>query len=180
MLAPLPAALVSLGTFDEPNIITIAWTGIVNSKPPMTYISVRPERYSHKLLEEKGEFVINIPSTKLAKRVDLCGMKTGTKGDKFKICGFTKTKAEILSDCPVIEECPINLECRVTEVKRLGSHDMYLAEIVNVSVDIDIIDDNGKIDFKKADILAYMHGEYAAIGRKCGEFGFSVRKKTKN
>ncbi len=179
LMGPLPPALVSLGTFEKPNIITVAWTGIINSKPPMTYISVRPERYSHKLLQEKGEFVINLPSSSLARRVDLCGMKTGLKGDKFKICGFTKTKAEKLSDCPVISDCPVNLECKVTEVKKLGSHDMFLAEIVGVSVDSDLVDEKGRVDLKKADLLAYLHGEYRATGRKIGDFGFSVKKKNK-
>lgn len=179
LLGPLPPALVSLGTFEKPNIITIAWTGIINSKPPMTYISVRPERYSHKLLLEKGEFVINLPSASLAKRVDLCGMKTGSKGDKFKICGFNKLKAENLSDCPVIYDCPVNLECKVTEVKKLGSHDMFFAEIVGITVDEELVDDKGRVDLKKADLLAYLHGEYRATGRKIGDFGFSVKKKTK-
>ncbi|MBP5312172.1 MAG: flavin reductase family protein [Clostridia bacterium] len=177
LLGPLPAALVSLGTMDKSNIITVAWTGIINSKPPMTYISVRLERYSHRLLLEKGEFVINLPSSDLTRRVDLCGMKTGTKGDKFKICGFNKLPAEKLEDCPVIAECPVNIECRVTEVKHLGSHDMFMAEIVGVTVDGEFVDENGKADLRKAGLISYLHGEYFAVGRKLGEFGFSVRKK---
>ncbi len=177
LLGPLPVALVSLGTLEKPNIITVAWTGIINSKPPMTYISVRPERYSHKLLLEKGEFVINLPSGDLAKRVDICGMKTGAKGDKFKICGFTKTPSTVLADCPVIAECPINLECKVTEVKHLGSHDMFIAEIVGITADPVLADDKGRVDFSKAGLICYLHGEYRLTGRKLGEFGFSVRKK---
>ena len=176
MLGPLPVCLVSLGTFDKPNIITVAWTGIINSKPPMTYISVRPERFSHGILEERGEFVINMPDTSLARRVDLCGMRSGSKGDKFKICGFEKLRAEALEDCPVIGDCPVNLECRVKDVLRLGSHDMYLAEIVNVSVNESLADDKGAVNFKKADLLAYLHGEYAGLGKGLGRFGFSVKK----
>ncbi|MBQ7444508.1 MAG: flavin reductase family protein [Clostridia bacterium] len=177
LLGPLPPALVSLGTMEKSNIITIAWTGIINSKPPMTYISVRPERYSHKLLLEKGEFVINLPGADLAKRVDICGMKTGAKGDKFKICGLTKIPGTVLTDTPAVEECPVSLECRVTEMKHLGSHDMFMAEIVGVTVDAELCDDKGKVDLKKAGIISYLHGEYYAVGRKLGEFGFSVRKK---
>lgn len=179
VLGPLPPVLVSLGSMEKPNIITIAWTGIINSKPPMTYISVRPERYSHKLLEERSRFVINLPAASLAKRVDICGMKTGSKGDKFKICGFTKIPATVLEDTPVIEECPVNLECKVTEVKKLGSHDMFLAEIVGLTVDSDLVDENGKVNLSKAGLLGYLHGEYHTVGRNVGNFGFSVRKKNK-
>ena len=132
IMAPLPAALVSCGTNDNSNIITIAWTGIVNSKPPMTYISVRPERFSYDIIREKKEFVINLPSENLAKRADICGMKSGRKIDKFKHCGFTKSPAEKLVDCPIINECPINIECNVVQELELGSHTMFLAEIVAI------------------------------------------------
>lgn len=176
ILGPLPVALVSLGTMEKSNLITIAWTGIVNSKPPMTYISVRPERYSYDILKERGEFVINLCPSKLARRVDLCGMKTGAKGDKFKICGLTKQKAEKLSDCPIIEEAPINLECKITESKELGSHTMFLAEIVNVTVNEDLIDKKGRLDLAKADLMGYLHGEYLTKGKHLASFGFSVKK----
>lgn len=177
LLSPLPAALVSCGTYEKPNIITIAWTGIVNSKPPMTYVSIRPERYSHQIITERREFVINLPSEKLAKRVDLCGMKTGAKTDKFKLCGFEKSPAGSLADCPVIMDCPVQLECKVKEVLKLGSHDMFLAEIVSVQADDDLFDKDGRLLLHKAGILGYSHGEYVAMGRKLGSFGFSVRKK---
>ena len=179
LLGPLPAALVSCGTFEKPNIITVAWTGIVNSKPPMCYVSVRPERFSHGLISERKEFVINIPTASMAKRVDLCGMKTGRNGDKFKICGFEKTKAGSLDDCPVIADCPVNLECRVKEITRLGSHDMFMAEITGVTVDAELVGDDGKLDLAKAGIIGYLHGEYVPLGKKRGSFGFSVRKKGK-
>ena len=179
LLGPLPAALVSCGTFEKPNIITVAWTGIVNSKPPMCYVSVRPERFSHGLISERKEFVINIPTASMAKRVDLCGMKTGRNGDKFKICGFEKTKAGSLDDCPVIADCPVNLECRVKEITRLGSHDMFLAEITGVTVDAELVGGDGKLDLGKAGIIGYLHGEYVPLGKKRGSFGFSVRKKGK-
>ncbi|MBQ3893769.1 MAG: flavin reductase family protein [Clostridia bacterium] len=179
LLGPLPAALVSCGTFEKPNIITVAWTGIVNSKPPMCYVSVRPERFSHGLISERKEFVINIPTASMAKRVDLCGMKTGRNGDKFKICGFEKIKAGSLDDCPVIADCPVNLECRVKEITHLGSHDMFLAEITGVTVDAELVGDDGKLDLAKAGIIGYLHGEYVPLGKKRGSFGFSVRKKGK-
>lgn len=177
LISPLPVALVSCGTFDSSNIITIAWTGIVNTKPPMTYISVRPERHSYQLLKESKEFVINLPSESLVKRLDLCGMKTGAKIDKFKHCGFTKLKPEILRDCPAIEECPINLECKITQEMPLGSHSMFLAEIVNIRVNEDLLDKNNRLTVHKANLIAYSHGEYLSLGRKLGNFGFSVRKK---
>jgi len=179
ILGPLPAALVSLGTMEKSNLITIAWTGIVNTKPPMTYISVRPERYSYNILKERNEFVINLCSSHMAKRVDICGMKTGAKGDKFKICGLTKEKAVKLEDCPIVSEAPINIECKVVEAKELGSHTMFLAEIVNVNVNEDLIDEKGRLNIRKADILGYMHGQYTMQGRAVGDFGFSARKKEK-
>ena len=180
VLGPLPAALVSLGTFDKPNIITIAWTGIINSKPPMTYISVRPERYSNAILRERREFVINIPTADLAKRVDLCGMKTGRDGDKFKICGFEKLRSDVLTDCPIIGDCPVNLECAVTDVISLGSHYMFIAEIKGLLADNSLFDESGKFDMLKGPgILGYVHGDYVAMGRRKGTYGFSVRKRRK-
>ena len=178
VLGPLPAALVSLGTFDRPNIITIAWTGIINSRPPMTYISVRPERYSNAVLRERREFVVNIPSADLARRVDLCGMKSGRDGDKFKICGFEKIRSEVLADCPLIADCPVNLECEVKDVISLGSHDMFIAEIKGLLADESLFDEKGKFDMLKGPgILGYVHGDYVSMGRRKGTFGFSVRKK---
>ena len=177
IMAPLPAALVSCGTNDNSNIITIAWTGIVNSKPPMTYISVRPERFSYDIIREKKEFVINLPSENLAKRADICGMKSGRKIDKFKHCGFTKSPAEKLADCPIINECPINIECKVVQELELGSHTMFLAEIVAIRVNSDLLDDKGRLLLHKAKLIGYSHGEYLGLGRQLGKFGFSVAKK---
>lgn len=176
LLAPLPAVMVSCGTEEKANIITIAWTGIISTIPPTLYISIRPERHSYGIIKESGEFVINIPDSNLARRTDLCGMKTGKKEDKFKTCGFTKLQSEKVS-CPGIEECPINLECKVRQILPMGSHDMFIADILSVSVDSELIDKNGKLRVDKADPIAYAHGEYFALGKKIGNFGFSVRKK---
>lgn len=179
IMGPLPVALVSVGDGDKTNIITVAWTGIVNTKPPMTYISVRPERYSYDMIRNSGEFVINLCSQNMTRRVDLCGMKTGAKGDKFKICGFEKVPAAKLKNCPMIGEAPVSLECKVVFEKELGSHTMFLAEIVNVHVDESLVDDKGKLDLAKADIIGYMHGEYVTKGKHLANFGFSVKKSPK-
>lgn len=176
LLAPVPPALVTCGTPDHPNILTVAWTGIVCTHPAMTYISVRPSRHSYRLIEETGEFVINLPTSAMAKIVDLCGMKTGAKVNKARLCGLNLIPSESVS-VPSIEECPVSLECRVTEAKPLGTHTMFLAEITGVSVDERFVSSKGKLNLQQAGLLAYAHGEYFALGRKCGDFGFSVRKK---
>ena len=178
LMAPVPPALVSCGTLETPNILTIAWTGILCTHPAMTYISVRPQRHSYPIIEQSGEFVINLPTSAMAKAVDLCGMKTGAKTDKAKLCGFHLTASETVA-APTIEECPVSLECRVTEAKPLGTHTMFLAEITGVSVEERFLDSKGKLNLQQAGLLAYAHGEYFALGRKCGEFGCSVRKKKK-
>ena len=180
MLSPVPAVMVSLGEGDEANIITIAWTGIINSRPPMTYISVRKERHSHDILMRTREFVINLTTEALAGKTDWCGVRSGRDYDKWKETGLTKEPASVVK-CPMIAESPVNLECRVTEVKELGSHDMFMAEIVKVHVDDSIIDEDGHFDVVKAGLLAYIHGHYYTVGRKpVGRFGFSVMKpKTK-
>ena len=178
LLAPLPAVMVSCGSMEKSNIITIAWTGIISTIPPRTYISVRPERYSYDIIKESGEFTINLPGSNLTKRTDLCGMKTGRKEDKFKTCGFTKLPGEKVS-CPSIAECPVNLECKVEQILPMGSHHMFIAQIVSVSADKDIMDDNGRLRMDKADILAYAHGEYFTLGKKTGKFGYSVRRKSR-
>ncbi|MBQ8827526.1 MAG: flavin reductase family protein [Clostridia bacterium] len=177
LLSPLPAVMVSCGTSEKSNIITIAWTGIISTVPPRTYISVLPERFSYEIIKETGEFTINLPGSRLAKRTDLCGMKSGRKEDKFKTCGFTKLAGEKVS-CPSIAECPVNIECKVEQILPMGSHDMFIAKIVSVSADAEIIDSDGKLRMDKADVLAYAHGEYFALGKKAGKFGFSVRKKS--
>ena len=177
MLYPLPAVMVSCGDMEASNIITIAWTGIVNSEPPRTYISVRKERYSHDIIEKSGEFVINLTTKELAFAADHCGCRTGAKEDKFKVCGLHKLPAEQLR-CPLIEESPINLECRVFDVIPLGSHDMFLADIVGVHADEELFDEKGRIRIEDAGLVSYTHSNYLQTGPKsAGTFGFSVRKK---
>ncbi len=178
LLSPVPPTIVSCGTLEDPKALTIAWTGIVNTKPPMTYISVRPERNSYPIIKETGNFVINLASTSLTKAVDYCGVKSGAKVDKFKEMHLTAVPSLNVS-APSIEECPVSIECVVREIMSLGSHDMFLAEIVGITADEEICDENGKFDFRKADLLAYMHGEYFGLGKKYGSFGYSVRKKSK-
>ncbi|MGN1090588.1 MAG: flavin reductase family protein [Huintestinicola sp.] len=177
MMAPLPAALVTSGTTEgKMSILTAAWTGIVNTRPPMAYVSVRPERYSHGIITDCGEFVINLTTSKMAREVDLCGMKSGAKLDKFKACGFTVLSGEKVA-CPVIAEAPLSIECKVRSAADLGSHTMFIADIVCVSADERYVDSKGKLNLQQAGLLAYSHGEYFALGRKLGDFGFSVRKK---
>ncbi|MBQ9899007.1 MAG: flavin reductase family protein [Ruminococcus sp.] len=178
LLAPVPAALVSCGTIEKPNVLTIGWTGIVCTRPPMTYISVRPERYSHDIIRDSGEFVINLTTSAMCREVDFCGVRSGRDVDKLAHCGFHAEAAHEVS-APVISECPVSLECRVTESKLLGSHTMFLAEIVGIDVDERYIDSKGKLNLQQCGLAAYAHGEYFALGRKLGDFGFSVRKKKK-
>ena len=173
---PVPPALVTCGSGDGVNVLTAAWTGIVNSHPPMTYVSVRPERYSYRLIDESGEFAINIPTSAMARETDLCGTLTGAKTDKIKRCGFTLMPSSAIS-VPFIAECPISLECRVTQKLNLGSHTMFLAEILALQVDEKYIDSKGKLNLQQAGLLAFSHGEYFALGRKCGNIGFSVTKR---
>lgn len=178
LLAPVPAVMVTCGDMDKSNIITIAWTGITCSDPPMTYISVRPERYSYGIIKERGEFAINLTTVQTSKWTDFLGVHTGRKIDKFKKSGLTKEAAQKVS-CPLIAESPLSLECVVKDVIPLGSHDMFLAEIVAVDVDEELIDKNGKLHLERASLLAYSHGEYFALGKSLGKFGFSVARKKK-
>jgi flavin reductase (DIM6/NTAB) family NADH-FMN oxidoreductase RutF len=173
--APLPAVMATVGDMENSNIITVAWTGILSSDPARTYISVRPSRYSHKLLSETKEFVINLTTEALAYATDYAGIYTGAKVDKFEKLGLTKAKSAEVS-APTIAESPLALECRVFEVLHFGTHDVFMADIVNVSCDDSILDSNGKICFEKAGLMAYAHGEYYAIGEKIGKFGFSAAK----
>ena len=176
MLNPVPAVMVSCGS-RKPNIITIAWTGIVNSNPPMTYISVRKERYSHNIIENTGEFVINLCSEELAFATDFCGVRSGRDTDKFKEMKLTPERAEIVR-CPMIKESPVNIECRVREIIELGSHDMFIADILKVHVDEQYIDRSGRIRLDQASLVAYNHGEYFGLKRQpIGKFGFSVMKQ---
>ena len=175
LTAPLPPVMVTVGDMECSNIITIGWTGILSTIPPRTYISVRPQRHSYKMLKDKGEFVINLTAASQAKVVDYVGIYTGAKVDKFKECGLTKVASKEVS-APTIAECPFSLECRVIEVIPMGTHDVFIADIVSVSADESIIDEAGKIRFDKADLMAYAHGEYFALGEKLGSFGFSTKK----
>lgn len=176
--APLPAVMVSVGDMENANILTIAWTGILSSDPPRTYISVRPSRHSHKILMEKKEFVINLTTEALAWATDYVGIYTGAKVDKFEKCKLTKIESEKVS-APTISEAPIALECRVFDVINSGTHDIFMADIVNVSCNEELLDKDGRICFERAGLIAYSHGEYYALGRKVGRFGFSTDKKKK-
>ena len=176
LLAPAPPALVSCGTMEAHNVLTAAWTGIVCSEPPMTYVSIRPERYSHHMILERGEFVINLPTQAIVRATDLCGVKSGRDGDKFALEGLTAEPSALVA-APGIGECPVSLECRVREVLHLGSHDMFLSDIVAVDVDPGYVDEKGALHLEKAGLLAYAHGGYYGLGRQLGTFGFSVRKK---
>lgn len=178
MLYPLPAVMVSVGDKNgESNIITVAWTGTVCSDPAMLYVSVRPERYSHHMIEETGEFVVNLTTEDLVRATDYCGVRSGKDVDKWKEAGLTRGTADKLSYAPIIEECPVNLECKVTEVKKLGSHDMFLAEVVAVQIDEKYMDEKGKFCLNETGLMAYSHGEYIGLGEKLGTFGYSVRRK---
>ena len=175
---PLPAVMVSCGTMVKSNIMTVAWTGIINTNPAMCYISVRPERYSYNLIKEQGEFVINLTNEKLAYATDWCGVKTGAKVDKFKEMHLTKEKAEFVK-CPVIKESPVAIECKVKEIRELGSHHMFVAEVLSIDADEKYIDEKGAFDISKCNLIAYSNGHYYSLGRKIGRFGFSVQKKKK-
>lgn len=176
LLAPVPAALVSCGTMENPNALTVAWTGITCSDPPMTYISVRPERYSYEIIKNSGEFVINLTTGAMARATDFCGVRSGREMDKLAAAGLTVEPANEVS-APVITQSPLSLECRVRQIIPLGSHDMFLAEIVAVDVEEKLLDEAGKLRLEKAGLMAYSHGEYFAMGKKIGSFGYSVRKK---
>ena len=177
VMAPVPAVMVSCGREGEtPNIITIAWTGIVNSTPPMTYISVRKERFSHDIIADTKEFVINLTTEELAFATDWCGVKSGRDFDKFREQKLTPVTSEKVS-CPSIGESPLSIECRVTEVKELGSHDMFLAEIVSMTAQEELMDENGELHLEKAGLMAYSHGHYFPVSsREIGRFGYSVMK----
>ncbi len=178
MLYPLPAVMVSTGNRKgNMNILTIAWTGTVCTNPAMVYISVRPERYSYPMLRESGEFVINLTTEKLAWAADYCGVKSGRDIDKWEQTGLHKEKAEKLRYAPLIKESPVNIECRVTEVNELGSHHMFLAKVEAIHADEGYMNPRNQLEINKAGLLVYSHGEYLAVGRKIGTFGYSVRKK---
>jgi len=177
MLYPLPAVMVSCQRPGEkPNIITIAWTATVCSTPPMLSISIRPERYSYDIVKETGEFVVNLTTKDLAYATDYCGVKSGRDVDKFKEMGLTEQKSNVIS-APGIAECPVNIECKVVDIKELGSHAMFLAEVVSVQVDDAYMDETGKFHLNSTGLMAYSHGAYKELGADIGTFGYSVKKK---
>ncbi len=178
MLSPVPPTMVTCSHEGCDNVFTVAWTGITNTIPPKTYISVRPSRHSHKMILESGEFAINLTTTELVRAADFCGVHTGAKIDKFERCHLEKEEASELS-CPILAASPLVLECKVADVIPLGSHDMFLADIVAIDVDESLIDAAGKLHLERAQLVAYAHGDYFELGRRIGGFGFSVAKKKK-
>lgn len=177
LLAPLPAVLVSCGDGEKQNLLTIAWTGILCTKPAKTYISVRPERYSYNIIKNSGEFVINLPSAEQVRALDWCGVRSGKTEDKWARCGLTPEPCPDLKLAPAVQQCPVSIACRVEQIVPLGSHDMFIAEILSVSVDDRLLDKDGRLNYEKADLVAYSHGSYYRLGKYLGSFGYSVRKK---
>lgn len=179
MLYPLPAVMVSVTDKEgKSNIITVAWTGTVCTNPPMVYISVRPERYSYHMIEETGEFVINLTTEKLAYATDYCGVKSGRDVDKFEKMHLTPEKADKVK-APMIQESPVNIECKVVKKEELGSHHMFLAEVVAVHVDEQYLDEKNRFALEKTELISYVHGEYYSLGKLLGNFGYSIRKSEK-
>lgn len=177
LLGPLPAVLVTTGDMEKNNILTVAWCGILSTHPARAYISVRPTRHSYGMLKKTGEFVINLTTEKLARATDYAGIFTGAKVDKFEKCGLTRVNSEVVAP-PTIAESPLALECRVFNVMESGTHHIFMADIVSVSCDEEILD-NGRICLDRAGLISYSHGEYFAQGKKLGKFGFSAAKKKK-
>jgi flavin reductase (DIM6/NTAB) family NADH-FMN oxidoreductase RutF len=174
-LFPCPVVLVTcIDNKGNPNIITLAWVGTVCSEPPMIALGIRPTRYSHKLIKNSGEFVVNIPTTKILKESDYCGVTSGKNNEKFSETKLTQQHAEKVK-APLIQECPVNIECKLKEISPLGTHDLFLGEIVQVHVADNILDKKGNIDFKKADPFIYNQGQYWSINKKLGTYGFSKK-----
>lgn len=176
MLAPLPAVLVTCKSGERQNVLTVAWTGIVNTQPPKTYISIRKSRYSYDLIKESGVFAINLTTETMVRATDFCGVRSGRDLDKFALCHLETEEASQI-EVPLLADSPLSIECRVTDIVELGSHDLFLADIVSVDVREDLVDPSGRLALEKAGLLAYVHGEYYALGRKLGKFGYSVEKK---
>ncbi len=179
LLSPVPPVMVTCGVGERANILTIAWTGIINTHPPRLTIAVRPSRHSYGLIRESGEFVVNLAPAGLVREVDYCGIYTGAKVNKFERTGLHPEPARAVS-CPLIAECPLSLECSVVDVLPQGTHDLFIADIVAVDVDESLIDGDGRLDLSRADLCAYAHGEYYALGEALGRFGFSTDKKKPN
>jgi flavin reductase (DIM6/NTAB) family NADH-FMN oxidoreductase RutF len=180
MVYPLPAVMVSCAEEGKtPNIITVAWTGTICTNPAMVYISVKPERYSYELIKNSGEFVINLTTKNLVKAVDFCGVRSGRDLDKFKEMNLTPVKGNKVHHAPLIGECPVNIECRVREIVQLGSHHMFMADVLGVNIDSRYMNENGKFQLNQSDLIIYSHGEYYGFGDLLGSFGYSVRKPSK-
>jgi flavin reductase (DIM6/NTAB) family NADH-FMN oxidoreductase RutF len=175
---PIPAVMVSCGNMEKSNIITVAWTGIINTNPAMCYISIRPERYSYNIIKDTGEFVINLTNEELTYMADWCGVKSGKDIDKFKEMKLTKEKCNFVK-CPGIKESPVSIECRVKEIKELGSHHMFISEVLSINALEEYIDEKGAFDITKCNLMAYANGKYFGLGEKIGKFGYSVQKKHK-
>ncbi len=173
---PIPAVMVSCGDMEKSNIITVAWTGILNTDPATVYISVRPQRYSNQIIRETGEFAINLTTSELTYATDWCGVKSGANVDKFKEMKLTKEKLNFIN-APGIKESPVTIECKVKEVKNLGSHDLFIAEVLSIDADEKYIDEKGAFDISKCNLIAYANGKYFELGKQVGTFGYSVRKK---
>ena len=178
LLSPVPAALVTSGSGETANVMTAAWCGIVCTQPPVTYVSVRPERHTYSLIKAGGEFVIHLTTEALCRATDYCGVFTGAKVDKFAKCGLTKIDSTTVAP-PTIEEAPLALECRVREVVPLGTHDMFLADIVAVTVREELLDEKGRLCLERAGLMAYSHGSYFALGKKLGSFGYTAKRTGK-
>ena len=178
-LYPIPAVMVSCGDMENSNIITVAWTGILNTDPAIVYISVRKNRYSYEIIKNRKEFVINLTTEQLVHATDWCGVKSGKDIDKFKELKLTKEKAKFVK-CPLIKESPVSVECKVKEVRELGTHTMFIAEVLSIDADKKYINEKGAFDISKCNLIAYANGHYYSLGKKIGRFGFSVMKKGKN
>ncbi len=178
LLAPVPPCLVTCGTMEAPNVFTVAWTGILNTKPPRTYIAVRPQRYSYELIRASGEFAVNLTTRALVRAADTCGVVSGRHVDKFARCGLHVQPAATVG-APLLAESPLALECRVLRVEEMETHHLFLAEISAVQVEESLVDAAGKLHLERADLVAYAHGAYYALGACLGTFGYSVRKKPK-
>lgn len=173
---PIPAVMVSCGDMENSNIITVAWTGILNTDPAMVYISVRQSRHSYKIIKESKEFVINLTTDKLAFATDWCGVKSGKDVDKFKEMHLNKEKANFVK-CPLIKESPVSIECKVEKIIDLGSHTMFMAKVMSIDADEKYIDSKGAFNISKCNLMAYANGGYYLLGKKLGKFGYSVKKK---
>ena len=176
---PIPAVMVTSGTMENSNILTVAWTGIQNTNPSIVYISVRPERYSYNLIKENMEFAINLTTKDLAYATDWCGVRSGAKFDKFKEMKLHKEKANFVK-CPMIKESPVSVECKVKEIREMGYHHMFIAEVLAINSDEKYINEYGAFDISKCNLIAYSNGHYYQMGKKIGKFGFSVQKKKKS